>query len=611
MTTKLEELVVTRERVVGPLPRFIDVPDGKLLQYFQSVLPVDLEQSVTELHQLLEGISTHSYSQLKRHLESDFSYFGEAAAGTKNPGNRPSEAALDARQLSFVAELVTALRTAHYAPLSSSQWEAASSEDFMMTLPVSINWGALDSRLLSSYYADRQAERAALPAEVADRLLVFHRGIETARLEGSYYALKVDLLISFYLLQPLWVALRALARLLGLAKLVEAAPPGMAASTDASSLEEAARLHRSAASPAGGVERPCVVVERRTFARVFPDGRSVLRSFFKKVSLQEATFRDVVVMYRRAVPDKAAAADEMDIIRDTDPAFLRRNIVIKMFRDIPLADLDLVFPDAQIFVPPQVFVNMVVTIVGGLVAMVMALKAADRLSMSSVFSALSLLGARVGQVYSAANAQRAMVGRKMGQVVYDRSLASQEAVLTTLTEDMRSQRTRELFVCYCVLLHSGKALTEGELDHRCERLLARQWGQTLDFTAEDALPTLRKWEMVVPGPGGTCRAEPLKVALEKLDAIWDGLFDYSGQQGMASAALTSMGSTLGALGRRLPGGGKSKKQAPEAPAPPPAAAPAATKAPSAVKAPAGGSLGAAADAGKKGGLGKRLKHIFR
>ena len=39
MTTKLEELVVTRERVVGPLPRFIDVPDGKLLQYFQGEPP--------------------------------------------------------------------------------------------------------------------------------------------------------------------------------------------------------------------------------------------------------------------------------------------------------------------------------------------------------------------------------------------------------------------------------------------------------------------------------------------------------------------------------------------------------------------------------------------
>ena len=204
---------------------------------------------------------------------------------------------------------------------------------------------------------------------------------------------------------------------------------------------------------------------------------------------------------------------------------------------------------------------------------------------------------------------------------------------------------------------------------------------------------LPQWEMVVPGPGETYRAEPLKVALEKLDTIWDGLFDYSGvsqawkmqaearrgrsccgwvggwacvqgrhpaaqgcillycyalhrtgavhgraertcsragashwpathahatssftrpssrpppprcaqQQGTASATLNSMGSALGALGRRLPGGGKSKKQAPEVAAPPPAAVSAPTKAPSAAKAP---------DAGKKGGLGKRLKHIF-
>ena len=32
--------------------------------------------------------------------------------------------------------------------------------------------------------------------------------------------------------------------------------------------------------------------------------------------------------------------------------------MIKMFRDIPLADLDLVFPDTQIFVPPQVCLSV-------------------------------------------------------------------------------------------------------------------------------------------------------------------------------------------------------------------------------------------------------------
>lgn len=36
---------------------------------------------------------------------------------------------------------------------------------------------------------------------------------------------------------------------------------------------------------------------------VFPDGASVLRQFFKTVKLREACFRDVIVLYRLAVPD--------------------------------------------------------------------------------------------------------------------------------------------------------------------------------------------------------------------------------------------------------------------------------------------------------------------
>ena len=37
--------------------------------------------------------------------------------------------------------------------------------------------------------------------------------------------------------------------------------------------------------------------------RVFPDGMSVLRQLFRGVRLQEACFRDVVILYRAAVPD--------------------------------------------------------------------------------------------------------------------------------------------------------------------------------------------------------------------------------------------------------------------------------------------------------------------
>ena len=47
------------------------------------------------------------------------------------------------------------------------------------------------------------------------------------------------------------------------------------------------------------------------------------------------------------------------------------------------------------------------------------------------------------------------------QLLFDRTAASQEAVLHTLTEEMTRQRIRELFVCYCVLLLAGRALSGG------------------------------------------------------------------------------------------------------------------------------------------------------
>lgn len=44
-----------------------------------------------------------------------------------------------------------------------------------------------------------------------------------------------------------------------------------------------------------------------TPCRVFPDGMSVLKKFAKKVKLQEACFRDVVILYRQAVSDKGVS----------------------------------------------------------------------------------------------------------------------------------------------------------------------------------------------------------------------------------------------------------------------------------------------------------------
>lgn len=50
--------------------------------------------------------------------------------------------------------------------------------------------------------------------------------------------------------------------------------------------------------------------------RVFKDPKTIWQGLFKKVRLQEACFKDVVVLYRKAHPGPAPS--ELDIINDEE-----------------------------------------------------------------------------------------------------------------------------------------------------------------------------------------------------------------------------------------------------------------------------------------------------
>lgn len=58
-------------------------------------------------------------------------------------------------------------------------------------------------------------------------------------------------------------------------------------------------------------------------------------------AVQEACIRDVVVLFRRKVPKERGPPGEKEVLRpgEADPAALARNIQIRQFAGIPLADL--------------------------------------------------------------------------------------------------------------------------------------------------------------------------------------------------------------------------------------------------------------------------------
>lgn len=96
-----------------------------------------------------------------------------------------AKAELDNQECRFLTNLWDVLHAGHYKMLSSSEWDAAMAEEFLLTLPVSVNWKSFDNGLLPrALWPSHPSEQAAAPEQLRDRVLVFHRGVDVARIKA-------------------------------------------------------------------------------------------------------------------------------------------------------------------------------------------------------------------------------------------------------------------------------------------------------------------------------------------------------------------------------------------------------------------------------------------
>ena len=92
-------------------------------------------------------------------------------------------------------------------------------------------------------------------------------------------------------------------------------------------------------------------------------------------------------------------------------------------------------PVPQVFVPPSVFVQLVVAAVVALVGLLATFLQAQ-LDWKVWASALGLLASRASSAYLQAASERSEIEREMHRLLANRTVASQEAVLHTLTDEM-------------------------------------------------------------------------------------------------------------------------------------------------------------------------------
>lgn len=230
------------------------------------------------------------------------------------------------------------------------------------------------------------------------------------------------------------------------------------------------------------------------------------------VSLKEA--RKIVTKMRAMLP----------------PEVREDNIYLKLFKNIPRTDLEMVFPNTVVRFRLMDKLKLGATSVGGLgvgvasAAGKLALVFSNPIAAAGAIASIGAVGVR--QFMSFLNQkQRYMV--IMAQNLYFHSLADNRGVMVTLADRAAEEDVKEEMLLYTVLVKERARRSDlPAIDAAIEQYLATEFGINVDFDLEDALERLVEDGIVTEGADGYLHTLPPREAAAHLDAKWDLFLDH-------------------------------------------------------------------------------------
>ncbi|DBA68162.1 TPA: hypothetical protein ACH3X2_013916 [Trebouxia sp. C0005] len=255
-----------------------------------------------------------------------------------------------------------------------------------------------------------------------------------------------------------------------------------------------------------------------------PDAASVFSLLLTTLEIQEPCFTDLVILYRKSKQVLDRPSSEKDPLPKYSKGMAQRNIVIKSFSDVPMADVEMIFPEKKVFIKPFILIQLVVTVVLALITIVTTL-VQSKINLSVLASLSSIAAARAAQVWSRAQLTRQQMQDAMTSGLYEKTADSQEGVLHTVLNQMSDQHTKEVILAYAVLLIRGEPVTQEALDKRCEIWLDRVFGLKLDFAIENSLPVCLEDGVITRDNQGTLTPLNPTKALAALKHKWEHHFD--------------------------------------------------------------------------------------
>jgi hypothetical protein len=256
----------------------------------------------------------------------------------------------------------------------------------------------------------------------------------------------------------------------------------------------------------------------------------IFQRLFLMFKLKTAEARVEEVMREKKL-SREAAEKWVDRRRQSlPPGISDKNIYLKLFKNIPRTDIEMVFPNTQVRFRSMDKLRLGVTAGGGLG--MGAVGAAGKLALL-LSNPIAALGALAGLGGIAARQAMGFLNQKqrymvvMAQNLYFHTMADNRGVILKIAARGAEEDVKEEMLLYSVLAkeHATRADLPS-IDLAIENYLTRTFGVKIDFEIDDALDRLIRDGIVTERADGTFVTLPPAEAAKHIDAKWDLFLDH-------------------------------------------------------------------------------------
>jgi hypothetical protein len=255
------------------------------------------------------------------------------------------------------------------------------------------------------------------------------------------------------------------------------------------------------------------------------------RTRFREARYDLPIYRRLVVVFRLKSTYTADSDEESS------------SVYLKMFKDIPQADVEMLLPATRVKMSLLDHGRIVLPTASGVVMTLYKVsKGALTLAFAGFYGMLAFLGLLGGTIGYGVKSffgylrARDKYRLHLTQHLYYQNLDNNAGVLCRLVDEAEEQECREAILAYFLLWRRAgfAGWSDDELDEAAELYLQNETGIDVDFEVGDALAKLERLRLVRRLPNGNLRAVPIEDALQRLDEDWDGFFRFN--EGLPAAA---------------------------------------------------------------------------